>query len=382
MADRKIRIALVHNIISPYRINLFERVSSSPDLDLTVFYLSESYSERKWKINKDGNYKNHILKGFSLELGNIIVDIKPSIFKDLIRHDPDVIILGGISDPSMMLAYIFAKLRGKKTIIWSEGTSSATSLLGKLVTPLTKVLVRNSDSMIVPGNVSKDYYSELGATSIFIAPNAVDYDFFSERKAITKKDELKGRLGLIKHRYLLFVGQLIPRKGVDVLISSYARLRKEGFNVGLVIVGDGPLHDRLQLRCVEEAIPDVRFTGWVSDEDKANYYSVCDVFVLPTHEDVWGLVINEAMSSSLPVITTLKAGAASDMIVDGKNGYVIDHPDEIALTNAMRMMMDKDDLSLRMAGEASRHTIEAGFTYDIMASKFANAIRCTTGGDR
>ncbi len=384
MEDRKARIALVHNIISPYRIDLFERIARAPDLDLTVFYLSESYSERKWKINKKVNYKNVILKGLSLELGSVIVDIKPSIFTKLIGHDPDLVILGGISDPSMMLAYVVAKLRGKKTIIWSEGISSSTSFLGKLIIPLTKMFIRTCDSMIVPGNMSMEYYSALGAGQIFIAPNAVDHRYYSERRglAATRKEELKERMQLTRPRNLLFVGQLISRKGIDVLISSYARLRSEGFDMGLVIVGDGPLRHDLHKRCEEEDIPDVHFTGWVSEEEKANYYSVCDVFILPTHEDVWGLVINEAMSSSLPVITTLKAGAAPDMIIEGKNGYVIDHPDVNALTEAMRMMMEKDDRSLIEAGEASRDTIERGFTFDIMAKKFITAIRCTIGGDQ
>lgn len=128
----------------------------------------------------------------------------------------------------------------------------------------------------------------------------------------------------IKEEYVwLYVGQVIPRKGIDILIKAF---EKSGMpSSRLFIVGGSSEHHQLPEKS------NIEFVDFKKKEELADYYRAADVFILPTREDIWGLVVNEALSYGLPVITTNRCGAGLEMIDNGRNGYVvsIDNAEEI-----------------------------------------------------
>lgn len=125
--------------------------------------------------------------------------------------------------------------------------------------------------------------------------------------------------------------------------------------------------------CIENNIKDVYFKGWVSEEMKYIYYSTSDLFVLPTLDDVWGLVINEAMCCGLPVISTKAAGASWDMIIPEENGYVVEPSNLDQLYLAMKNIMEDKFLRDKM-GKKSLEIVKTKFNIANMINGFVSAI--------
>ena len=133
-----------------------------------------------------------------------------------------------------------------------------------------------------------------------------------------KKIKLRIKLGLEEEKIVISVGQFIYRKGFDVLIRSAGRLNK---NIGIYIIGGEPNDYYLNLKNEYKA-ENLHFIGFKSKYELAEYYKAADLFVFPTREDIWGLVVNEAMAYGLPVITTNRCISGLEL-VDSRNGFII-----------------------------------------------------------
>ena len=121
-------------------------------------------------------------------------------------------------------------------------------------------------------------------------------------------------------KIILFVGRLEINKGIDILLKSFLDLNKEIKDLILLIVGDGSL--KIELSREFDKYKNIIFTGRLSDDSLLDLYSIAYLFVLPSRFEPWGLVINEAMASSLPVITSSNVGCNNDLVEDGVNGYI------------------------------------------------------------
>jgi len=120
---------------------------------------------------------------------------------------------------------------------------------------------------------------------------------------------------------ILFVAKMMPRKNPFVLLKAFQNIRRN-IPAQLVFVGDGVQLIDLKKYAEENSISNVLFAGFKNQSQLPEYYAVADIFVLPSNEETWGLVINEAMNFELPIITTDKVGASIDLIKHGKNGYI------------------------------------------------------------
>ena len=374
---KKYKVALIHNIISPYRIPLFEGLSNHPSIDLSVYFCAKTHKERKWDILGSDRYNYEILSGVTLDFAGIIYHINPSIISRLIGKKYDIVIIGGSTDFTTQAAFITSKLLKTPTILWSEGIESAQSFVGKVISPLTKYIVRNVDAVIVPGTMSRGFHIKIGTSpeKIFIAPNIVDNKMFILKSSKFKKEKerFKQELNIQNEKIILFVGRLVKGKGVEYLIKAYKKLKDEYDDICVVIIGDGVLKNKLEEICIKEHIKDVRFTGWL-EEQKIIYYSISDLFVLPTLVDVWGLVINEAMCCGLPVISTKAAGCAVDMIIPGENGFIVDTANVDQLYLAMKEIILNEELARKMGGR-SLEIIESRYSLDKIVNGFVSAIK-------
>lgn len=374
----KYKVALIHNIISPYRVPLFEGLSNHPSIDLFVYFCAKTQKKRRWDVLENKNYRYEVLPGISLESSCITFHINPSIISRLIKEKYDAVIISGNPDFTTFLSFLTCRMFNIPIIWWSEGIESAQSSLGKLISPVIKHIVRNVDSVVVPGSLSRDFQVKIGSSydKIFLAPNIVDNDMYIEKSLELKRNkaELKQKLGLNYSTIILYVGQLIERKGVDYLIDAYKYLKNEFEDLCLVIIGDGNVKNNLEFICNQNGINDVHFKGWVSEEEKHIYYSISDVFVLPTLSDVWGLVINEAMCFGLPVVSTKAAGASWDMIISGKNGYVVEPANSEQLYSSIRTILLDKDLARKM-GEKSLEIIKSEYTLRSMVNGFISAVK-------
>ena len=158
---------------------------------------------------------------------------------------------------------------------------------------------------------------------------------------------------------VLYVGQIIHRKGIDILLEAANRFPDE---IGLYLIGGNPTDEYLKLIEKHEG-KNVHVIGFKNKTELDYYYRAADVFVLPTREDIWGLVINEAMTYALPCISTNQCGAALELIDDGRNGYRIDKINADSLYNAIiNLYKDNKDvcaMRLNCLKKISGYTIES-----------------------
>lgn len=378
----KHKVALIHNIVAPYRIPLFQGLAKHPALDVCVYFCAKTHEERKWNILESDQYDHTILQGVTFELPGIIYHINPSIVLRLLKGKYDAVILGGISDFTTQVAFFITKIINVPVILWSEETGIKQSLLRRIANTFKKHIVRNVDTIIVPGTMSRNFHTEMTSAPerVFVAPNIVENELFIKKSSELRKEKekLKQELGIGNQKMILFVGQLIERKGVEYLIRAYRRLKREHSDICLVILGDGALKSDLENVCANNGIKDVRFTGWVSEEAKIVYYSVADIFVLPTLEDVWGMVVNEAMACGLPLVSTKSSGSAVDMIMPGENGLIVDAEDVEQLYSAMKTIISNEELAKKMGSkslEVARNRYNLGNMVEGFVSAIEHAIK-------
>jgi glycosyltransferase involved in cell wall biosynthesis len=224
-------------------------------------------------------------------------------------------------------------------------------------------LVADADEVLVPGAAADAYVRSLGAREerVFIAPNAVDNAFFAKRT----KDR-NGREGLVR---FLFAGRLEPSKGLLYLLDAWSRVAADA---ELTIAGSGSLSGAIARRTAATSAPPIRIVGHLDRDRLAYEYHRADAFVLPSVSDPWGLVINEAMSAGLPVITTSAPGAVDDLVADGENGFVVPPGDPAPITRSVELLAC-DPVLRRTMGAASADRIRA-FTPETWASGVHDAV--------
>lgn len=380
MEMSKVKVGLVHATIGPYRHPLFEKLSN--EVDLIVYYCSANCGSRKWDLwprNYDYKYKILSRIPFKTSIGG--QSLNPSIITELILNKPQVLILSDYTDPTTWLALAVAKLLKIPLIYWTEGTKEPQSILGKISRPLRALLTKKSGSIIVPGRLSKNYVIGLGADpkKVFIAPNTIDNDLFIKvsDEYRERKDQLKAELGFKAKILILYVGRLCEQKGIVFLLEAYRKLKSKSDNSALIIVGYGEFYDELRKMCLEMKIKDdVTLTGPIANHEKlVRYYSISDVFVLPTLSDVWGFVINEAMACGLPVVATRASQAAQDMVRSGENGYIIKEADPKELYTVLKNLA-LDPKKREKMGKRSREIVMEEYTVSQMVKVFLSAIEC------
>jgi glycosyltransferase involved in cell wall biosynthesis len=223
--------------------------------------------------------------------------------------------------------------------------------------PLVRTLVRGSSSWIAYGTRARDYLVQLGAAPerVFIAYNTVDVDWFRARadELRNRRSELRRELGLADRPVVLYVGQLIARKGVRDLLIAFETLAPRCDGMQLVLVGYGPLEHELRERVLRGQLERVHFAGHVPIPDLPRYYAAADVLVLPSHEEVWGLVLNEAAASGLPLVATNVVGASPDLIEPGVNGFSVPPGRPDCLAHAIGRVFERT----KEMGNASRQMI-------------------------
>src|SRR5439155_14382039 len=295
------------------------------------------------------------------------------------RAEPDVILCGGYNYPASWQALRWAKRNHVPFLLWCESTAGDRRNLYWVVEGLKQTFLNDCTGFVVPGNSALEYVHRMTRSeNIFLAPNAVDIHLFSAQSAAARMNpRLRGELGL-PDRFLLYVGRLVRAKGVLDLLEAYASLEPQvRSELGLVFAGDGPLRADLQ-GAAQSIFPGcVHFAGFVDRDELANYYSLAYCFVLPTHSDTWGMVVNEAMACGLPVICTSVAGCAADLVTS--NGRQVDASNISQLGAAMHEIATDPGLRKRMSAE-SRRLIQ-GYSPECCAQGIAKAA-LTAGADR
>jgi glycosyltransferase involved in cell wall biosynthesis len=263
------------------------------------------------------------------------------VLLQLKRDNPDVIAIFGYSTrlERMVLGYCRKYGRGAILLCDSQAIDFPRSYLKEL---FKKVIVHLYDSAFVAGTPQKNYLNQLGMpiNRIFTKHTVIDNEFWIQGTEKVREDSnlWKAKLGL-SEKYFLTVCRFVPKKNLVGLIEAYYEYinSSSGNPWHLVIIGTGPLENKIrELICTLKLSNYIHLPGYLNVYQLIPYYALASTFILASdHEEQWGLVINEAMASGLPVIASEVCGASNDLIIEGVTGYKFNPKNKRQLTDLM-----------------------------------------------
>jgi glycosyltransferase involved in cell wall biosynthesis len=378
------RLVIVTEIIAPYRIPVFNALAAHGDILPHIIFLSENDPAlRQWHVYKDEiRFSYEVLPSWRRRVGQYNLLLNRGMSAALRRADPHAVLIGGYSYLASWQAALWAKRHDVPLLLWSESTAHDQRRRHALVEFAKLRFRRLCRAFVAAGKSSREYLLSLGAPerSVFIAPDAVDVQFYSTEaeKARQHPDDVRARHGL-PSRYFLFAGRLVKEKGVFDLLSAYAALDESTRSqIGLVFVGDGPVRSELVQRAAEIRRGVVKFCGWVHREQITEIYALAEALIFPTYTDTWGLVVNEAMACGLPIVASEVAGCVPDLVEDGWNGFIIAPRAIEGLVRTMNMLASRPELAAQMRSR-SRQRIQA-YTPQSWAEGLVKAVAFAVDG--
>lgn len=375
-----LKVILITNIISPYRIPLFNAISKDANFDFKVVALAEIEKNREWQILKEKiKFDYQVLFGWHWFFWGVkrevAIHLNRGVFKMLFKNNPDIVITSGYDSLAYWQAFLYGKVFRKKFILWNETTLLSVGSLRGIRKLLKKIIIKGSDKYIASGVEAKKYLGYLGAEieNIHISISTVDVNYFRNTtlKDRNNKDYLMRRKKYPEY-LILYVGQLIKRKGIIQVLKALDNLRDP--EIGLIIVGSGPQEKELKKFCEEKNLNDIFFEGFQQQEMLPKYYALADIFILPSFKEVWGLVVNEALASGLYVLSSKYAGASYDLIKEGWNGEIFD-PNDIAEIIDLIKRIKGDINNLRKQRDSISQNACKEFNIENSAQEFVKAIK-------
>lgn len=342
-----------------------------------------------WPGHAQG-FKNHIKvrlvrandnqNTLSTPIYNKNIKILPlSIISELFQLKPNIVFANSFGFWTI-LALLFKFWGNWRVIIAYEGSSPSVDYRNSPARLLVRrIMIWLADACITNSQAGKAYLIEvLGAKKerVFAQPYEVPNSInLLEQSEVIELEQLH-----LKKPIFLFIGHIVPRKGLHLLLQACAILQKQGFdNYTLLLVGDGPQREELEAYSKSYGLVErIQWAGRVEYGRLGAYFRKADVFVLPTLEDTWGVVVQEAMIMNKPVLCSQRAGAA-ELITDGENGYVFDPQQPEKLAEIMRQFINNPNLS-HVMGEKSQQAI-ANLTPTV-AGNFLAQVAEFTWGDR
>jgi glycosyltransferase involved in cell wall biosynthesis len=383
-----VRIAVIMDMVAPYTTPLFGRLAERGDCELLVLFETPMEPDRRWAAERELPYEHVVLRSRTLDLSKLAVGTGVKTRFDtylylprrplerLRRFSPDAVIAagGGIwSSPSNIAALLARRSQGWSFVPWwGSFPRLRPSLPRRLAEPWVRAFMRFADAWIAYGSRSERDLLRLGAdprrTVIApIVPNLPDVIPTERSAAVPRRPPL-----------YLFVGRLIERKGVDLLLRAFAGL-EDG---ELWIVGDGPIRPQIEAAAARD--PRVRLFGYLEEEPLHELYAQATAMVVPSWYEVWGLVVHEALAHGVPVIATDQVGATDDLVDPGVNGIVVSAGSVEQLVDAMRAVASWTDAERERCRRRSREklsdwTIERAADAFVRASSLAVEHRRTNG---
>jgi len=251
-------------------------------------------------------------------------------------------------------------------ISWSYGSSKLIDFLAKSYTcSLGKETLLVCDKIVsLYKRLAHDLASFLGISlsNIEVIPNGVDLRKFNP---FIDAREIKRELKLKDCKVIMFVGRLVPVKGLKYLLKAVEILVKEIRNIKLIIVGDGPYRNEYE-KAAQPIKKYTLFLGFRSDVPQL--LSISDVLVLPSISEGWPAVVLEAAACGKPVVCS-NVGGIPEMVIHGKTGYLINPGDVDALAYYIARILSSDDLKESM-GMAAYKYVKKYFSCEIMVRKY------------
>ena len=386
MKGSRPRVAFLASHPIQYQVPLFRLLARSPDVEFEVLFCTDHGVRSSFDVgfNRPIHYDVPLLDGYRHRfLRNVAPrpglgfagQLNPEILADLSRSKFDALVVHGYAALTNLLALTAPRCGGTRVLLRGEShldepRSRATRMVKE---PLLRVLFRRVDHFLAIGSLNTSYYRHYGVPDgrITLAPYSVDNDHFAA-SADVEREDLRQRFGLrARVPLFLFCAKLIAVKRPLDAVRAFAKVRQK-LECGLVVAGTGELEaevvaeiDRLGLT------GDVALLGFRNQGELPAVYAACDVLVLPSEREPWGLVVNEAMAAGLAIAISDRVGAGPDLVSD--NGFVHRVGDVEALAAGL-CRMAADPVALRTMRRKSRERI-AGWGIPQTAEGFVQGVQ-------
>lgn len=280
-------------------------------------------------------------------------------------------IIGQFLGISTITIGVFAKLIGKKFIVISHGTGWELPKKSKIRNFLIRLALSVPDKIVCVSKKTKELLGyNANANKLIVIHNGMDPEYLSPSKS---KGQFKKQLKIGNSQVILSVSNLIGKKGLDTIIRAISSLAKKCPNIIYLIVGEGVDREKLENIVKELSIEKfVRLEGKKVGSELANYYNICDMFVLMSRDveegiESFGIVYIEAAYFGKPVIAGA-SGGTKDAIIDGKTGFLMNTNDEKALEEKMLLLLKNKKLREKL-GKAGRERVLKEFLWKHNAKK-------------
>ena len=395
MMEHGIRLAYLVTHPIQYQTPLLQRIAKEPDICLKAFFASDvsvgSFRDPgfdatiRWDIPMLDEYDYEFLPAFGdVHRVSTLRPFSRGLGKRLRSGRFDVLWVHGYGRPQHWVAMLIAKRLGMKVLLRDEATAIGNKR------GLAKILAKKSfftwlawivDGFLTIGTLNRDYYRHygIGEERIFPMPYAVDNRLFqaSVQKASVHREELRNSLGLkAGRRVVLFVGKLIERKRPGDLLEAYARMLRSGKCSPapyLLYIGEGELHQQLEARAGMLGLDSIKFLGFKNQSELPAFYDLCDVFVMPTVYEPWGLVVNEVMNAGRAVVISDEVGCARDLVENGANGLMFRARDVADLSRALSEILADPIRLARMGSKSLERINQWSFEEDVQGLRAALA---------
>ena len=311
------KVLIVFNHPAPYKVRLFNALSSH--FDLHVIFERRSASDRSKGFYFEENYKfvTHKIHGIKVGREGLI---SSGVRKHLQYNEYDLIIMNGYSHWAEMKAIDWMKKWHAPYVLYiNGGTIKKESWLKKKI---KHHYISRANAYFSPDEESNKYLVYYGANPkvIYNYPYSTIYEKeISYQKP--NKEELRKELGISFDKVFVSSGQLIARKNYISLVKEWEKYPE---NYGLFLIGDGKQRKEIEELVKSHNLKNVVLTGFLPREQMFKYFKAADCFLFPSKEDIYGHVINEAFSQGLPVISTNKVNSAVKLIKNGENGFLLE----------------------------------------------------------
>jgi glycosyltransferase involved in cell wall biosynthesis len=369
------RVTVVSPEPTPYRSPLFDRIAARDDIELTVVYAAPTVASRRWKV--EPRHRTVFLRGVEIRLLRPVLrhdyPVTPGIGRALKAARPEAVVVSGWSTFAAQRAVAWCRHHQVPYVLLVESHDAGPRAAWRRAVKDTFVppIIRGAAACLAVGTLARESLIARGAPAehVRVFANTIDVDAWIARadELRRRRHDLRSALGADEDDVVvLSVGRLVREKEFPTLLDAVARIGDDRLLVA--IAGSGPEHAAL---ASYEGVR-VRLLGELGEQRLAETYVAADVFALLSTHEPWGVVVNEAAASSLPLVLSERVGAARDLLRDGENGLVVPAEDVEAAADAIRVFLGADER--QRAGARSRELVRA-WDYDSSVDAFVETVR-------
>jgi glycosyltransferase involved in cell wall biosynthesis len=377
--DRRPRVVYWNNIPAPYVVGRFNAVARRGNVGLEAWFSARTESDRSWTVDESSwEFSSRYLP--AIPARSRVVALPTPL---LARDRPDLLVTLH-SSASFLAGFELARLAGIRTAFRVLPTFDAWIARHPLKERLKHAVFSRVDAVKVPGPDGGAMAARYGVPDdrIHVVTQSIDVEGFRAGRAQwdPQRAAVREELG-IRGCAFLYVGRLWEGKGISHLLDAFSSVVRSGVDATLVLAGDGVDEPRYRAASSQgELAGRVVFSGFVQQGQLPRLYAASDVVVFPTLGDPHGLVIEEAMASHRPVVTTTAAGDVGRRLPDGEAGFIVAPADPAALADRMTILAG--DPSLREQMGATGDGLVSGRTHERYAEDFERFVEAVLRAPR